>query len=115
MEQTFSVHQSRFTIIRGPARAWHMETLKHIVYACIILHNMIVEDEWHTYGGNFDYSYDNVNNDVSNPETSNGLHPNLATRLQRRANNRERQVHRQLQADLMEHIWELFGHEHNEV
>ena len=56
-----------------------------------------------------------MNNDVSNPETSNGLHPNLATRLQRRANNRERQVHRQLQADLMEHIWELFGHEHNEV
>jgi hypothetical protein len=77
-----------------------METLKHIIYACIILHNTIVEDERHTYGGDFDYSYDNVNNDVSATETYNGPHPNLATRLQRRANIFERQVHRQLQAYL---------------
>ncbi|XP_024628717.1 uncharacterized protein [Medicago truncatula] len=115
VERAFGVLQSRFAIIRGPARVWHMETLKHIIYACIILLNMIVEDERHTYGGDFDYSYDNVNNDVSATETSNGPHPNLATRLQRRANIRERQVHRQLQADLMEHIWKCFGHEHNEV
>lgn len=101
VERAFGVLQSRFAIIRGRARAWHIETLKHIIYACIILHNMIVEDERHTYEGDFDYSYDNVNNDVSATETSNGPHPNLATRLQRRANIRERQVHRQLQADFV--------------
>jgi len=115
VEQAFGVLQSRFAIICGPSRACNMETLKHIIYACIILHNMIVEDERHTYGGDFDYSYDNVNNDISTTETSNSLHPNLATRLQRRANIRERQVHRQLQVDLIEHIWERFGNGHNGV
>ena len=72
---------------------------------------MIVEDERHTYGGDFDYSYDNVGNNNSTTETFNGPHPNLATRLQRRATLREKQVHRQLQGDLVEHIWERFGHE----
>jgi hypothetical protein len=113
VERAFGVLQSRFAIIRGPARAWHMETLKHTIYACIILHNMIVEDERHTYGGNFDYSYDNADNDISIAETFHGPHPNLATRLKRRADLREKQFHRQLQADLVEYIWERFGHEHN--
>ncbi|KAK2457232.1 hypothetical protein QL285_004528 [Trifolium repens] len=90
VERAFGVLQSRFAIIRGPARAWHMETLKHTIYACIILHNMIVEDERHTYGGNFDYSYDNVDNDISIAETLHGPHPNLATRLKRRADLREK-------------------------
>jgi hypothetical protein len=76
---------------------------------------MIVEDERHTYGGDFDYSYDNVDNNIATSETFNGHHPNLATRLQRRANIRERRVHRQLQTDLVENIWERFGHEHNEI
>lgn len=70
VEQVFGVLQSRFAIIRGRARAWHIETLKHIIYACIILHNMIVEDEQHTYGDDFDYSFDSVNNDISATETS---------------------------------------------
>jgi len=58
VERAFGVLQSRFAIIRGLACAWRMETLKHINYACIILHNMIVEDERHAYGGDFDFSYD---------------------------------------------------------
>ncbi|XP_058771943.1 uncharacterized protein LOC131645627 [Vicia villosa] len=114
VERAFGVLQSRFAIVRGPARAWHMETLKHTIYACIILHNMIVEDERHTYGGDFDYCYDNAGNNNSTTETFSGPHPNLATRLQRRATLHEKQVHRQLQGDLVEHIWECFGHEDDE-
>ena len=37
--------QARFTIVRGPARFFHLETLQKIMKACIILHNMIVENE----------------------------------------------------------------------
>jgi hypothetical protein len=66
-----------------------METLEHIIYACIILHNMIVENERHTYGGNFDYFYDNVESDISTTEKFHGPHPNLATRLKRRANSKK--------------------------
>ncbi|XP_058758410.1 uncharacterized protein LOC131631656 [Vicia villosa] len=114
VERAFGVLQSRFAIIRGSARAWHMETLKHTIYACIILHKMIVEDERHTYEGDFDYSYDNAGNNNSTTEKFNGPHPNLATRLRRRENLHEKQVHRQLQGDLVEHIWERFGHEDDE-
>ncbi|CAK8530607.1 unnamed protein product [Lathyrus sativus] len=76
---------------------------------------MIVEDERHTYEGNFDYSYDNVDINNSTTETFSGSHPNLATRLQRRANIQEKQVHRKLQGDLVEYIWERFGHEDDEI
>ncbi|XP_058783699.1 uncharacterized protein LOC131658422 [Vicia villosa] len=85
VERAFGVLQSRFAILRGPARVWHMDTLKHTIYTCIILHNMIVEDERHTYVGNFDYSYDNVDDNNSTTETFSGPHSNLATKLQRRA------------------------------
>ncbi|XP_020208695.2 uncharacterized protein LOC109793646, partial [Cajanus cajan] len=113
VERAFGVLQSRFAIVRGPARAWRVDTLKNIMYACIILHNMIVEDERHTYNINFDY--DNGGNEVSTTDISIGLHPIFAaTYLQRRAHLRDRQQHRQLQHDLVEHIWERFGHHNNE-
>nr|KYP51371.1 hypothetical protein KK1_026802 [Cajanus cajan] len=41
----FGVLQSRFTIIRGLTHFWDAAIIKNIIYACIILHNMIVEDE----------------------------------------------------------------------
>ncbi|PNY02170.1 ribosomal protein, partial [Trifolium pratense] len=62
VERAFGVLQSRFAIVRGPARSWHMNTMKHIMYACIIMHNMIVEDERDIHDGNFDY--DHVDNDT---------------------------------------------------
>ena len=47
MELAFGVLQAQFAIVCGPTRFWHRETLKDIMKACIILHNMIVEDERH--------------------------------------------------------------------
>ncbi|XP_030936472.1 uncharacterized protein LOC115961676 [Quercus lobata] len=45
VERAFGVLQARFAIVRGLARFFHLETLKKIMKVCIILHNMIVEDE----------------------------------------------------------------------
>jgi hypothetical protein len=45
VERAFGVLQARFAILRGPARMWKRKTLSRIMYACIIMHNMIVEDE----------------------------------------------------------------------
>jgi hypothetical protein len=45
VERAFGVLQSRFAIVRGPARFWDQETLGDIMKACIIMHNMIVEDK----------------------------------------------------------------------
>ena len=112
VERAFGVLQSRFGIVRGPARAWHMDTLKNIIYACVILHNMIVEDERHTYA-NFDLSYDQTGSVIPPVEIYHGLHSDFQTYIQRRSDLRQRHTHRQLQADLVEHIWERFGHENN--
>lgn len=45
VERAFGVLQSRFAIVRGPARIWDNETKGLIMRACVIMHNMIVEDE----------------------------------------------------------------------
>ncbi|XP_024978420.1 uncharacterized protein LOC112515737 [Cynara cardunculus var. scolymus] len=45
VEHAFGVLQSRFAIIAGPARLWRKEILHDIMTACIIMHNMIIEDE----------------------------------------------------------------------
>ena len=63
VERAFGVLQSRFAIIRGPSRFWDDGKMKNIIYACIILHNMIVEYERDIYQNNIDY--DSVGNSTS--------------------------------------------------
>ena len=45
VEHAFGVLQQRFAIIHQPTRFFYLETLRDIMKACIILHNMIIEDE----------------------------------------------------------------------
>ena len=83
------VLQSRFIIICGLSSFWDAHTMKNIIYACIILHNMIVENEWHTYQNHIDY--DSEGNDMSINKIYSGAYPNfILTYLQRRANVRHR-------------------------
>ena len=44
MERAFGVLQARFAIIKRP-RFWDKRVLHDIMTACVILHNMTVEDE----------------------------------------------------------------------
>nr|ACG45411.1 hypothetical protein [Zea mays] len=41
----FGVLQTRWGVLRGPAYGWDRNRLAEIITACIIMHNMIVEDE----------------------------------------------------------------------
>lgn len=45
----FGVLPSRFHIIQQPCRYFRLATMKNIIKACIIMHNMIVEDECDLY------------------------------------------------------------------
>ncbi|CAK8562180.1 unnamed protein product [Lathyrus sativus] len=111
IERAFGVLQSRFAIICNPARSWHLDTLQRIMNTCIILHNMIVEDECATYGGKFDFSYDHLSNDAT--ILSNDSNIDFQEFMRRRFDIRDKQVHQHLQQDLIEHIWQRYGHENN--
>ena len=45
VERCFGVLQARFAIIRNPCRQWSMETIVDIIFACCIIHNMILDYE----------------------------------------------------------------------
>ncbi|XP_073038077.1 uncharacterized protein [Primulina eburnea] len=45
VERAFGVLQSRFAIVASPARPWRKNDLHYIMKSCIIMHNMIIEDE----------------------------------------------------------------------
>ncbi|KAK3229771.1 hypothetical protein Dsin_001652 [Dipteronia sinensis] len=45
VERAFGVLQSWFAILAGPTRFWQKHVLLDLMMACIIMHNMIIEDE----------------------------------------------------------------------
>ncbi|XP_052304121.1 uncharacterized protein LOC112325534 [Populus trichocarpa] len=101
VERAFGVLQSRFAIVRGPVRYWDEETLANIMKACIIMHNMIIEDEGAMNLG-FDHERE-VNSFIS---VSHGEIPELHDFLQTHNRIRDRATSSQLQEDLVEHLWE---------
>ncbi|KAK9986990.1 hypothetical protein SO802_031941 [Lithocarpus litseifolius] len=109
VECAFGVLQARFAIVRGLARFFYLETLQKIMKACIILHNMIVEDE-RDDNEVVDLDYEQIDR-VDNPllqvlhEQSDGF---LAY-IERYGRIRDREIHFQLQLDLIEHLWQLQG------
>ncbi|KAJ9554217.1 hypothetical protein OSB04_018262 [Centaurea solstitialis] len=45
IERTFATLQSKWHMVKRPAQVWTRTKLQEIMYTCIILHNMIREDE----------------------------------------------------------------------
>ncbi|XP_062112550.1 uncharacterized protein LOC133823721 [Humulus lupulus] len=113
VERAFGLLQSRFAIVRGPAHFWQRDVLKDIMYACIILHNIIIEDERDAYESLVDFNYDDGPTDTPTVEVLHGPISDFPTMLQRNAEIRDRNIHRNLQADLVEHIWSKFGNYFN--
>ena len=108
VECAFGVLQARFAIIRNPSRMWEREALSQIMYACIILHNMIVEDERDSYGKRNDYDYDQTNS-AALVNYYHGPINEFARMLEINTAIHDRSKHRSLKADLTEHIWQRFG------
>ena len=107
VEHAFGVLQARVAIVRGPARFFHAETLQDIMKACVILHNMIVEDERDVNEAvELDYEQidDNPTIQMSRENTN-----TFTEFIETHQCIRDRKIHSPLQTDLVEHLWQLQG------
>uniref|UniRef100_A0A0D3AC53 Myb-like domain-containing protein n=1 Tax=Brassica oleracea var. oleracea TaxID=109376 RepID=A0A0D3AC53_BRAOL len=114
VERAFGVLQSRFVIAKNPSLFWDKIKIGRIMRACIILHNMIVEDERDGYSlfnvSEFQQGEDNGSSHVD-LMYSTDIPTNIANMMNVRTRIRDRQMHQQLKDDLVEHVWLKFGRE----
>ncbi|XP_021747233.1 uncharacterized protein LOC110713078 [Chenopodium quinoa] len=121
VERAFGVLQAQFAIIRKPSLAYDEDILRDIMKACIIMHNMIVEDERHNYTRaealrSF-YEEDQQELTAASTSTTPPFEFNIGrptnfdfnSFLQRKASLRDREIHLSLKRDLVEHIWLQYG------
>jgi hypothetical protein len=92
---------------------WQVQLMAEIMYACIILHNMIVEDERDSYRVRYDEDYDNQYDQGSSPTPLAGyghgpIH-GFSRALEVEEDIRNKDMHRRLKVDLVEHIYQRFG------
>nr|XP_045087060.1 uncharacterized protein LOC123494768 [Aegilops tauschii subsp. strangulata] len=71
VDRAFGVMQARFVVVRGPAKQWDPEPLWEVLTCCVIMHNMIVEDEGEdaTAGLEFENMGDHIEVPNKNPAT----------------------------------------------
>ena len=112
VERAFGVLQARFGISKNPARIWVKAKIGKIMRACIILHNMIVEDERDGYTqfdvSEFQQGEDNGSSHVD-LTYSTDMPKNITNMMGVRTRIRDRHMHQQLKDDLVEHVWFKFG------
>ena len=112
VERAFGVLQSRWAIVKGPSRLWHMDCIADVIYARIIMHNMIVEDEGAalTDWASDDDDGAGPSHCVATPSGRMGVPHEGADRVRAFADMRQRQAHIRLQNDLIEELWLRRGH-----
>ncbi|XP_024004963.1 uncharacterized protein LOC112082100 [Eutrema salsugineum] len=112
VERAFGVIQARFAIVRNPALFWDKEKIGNIMRASIILHNMIVENEWDGYTQynieEFQQGESSRTSQVDN-EYSTETSSNIGNLIGIRNQIRDPQIHERLKKDLVENIWNKFG------
>uniref|UniRef100_A0A0D3BQ63 DDE Tnp4 domain-containing protein n=1 Tax=Brassica oleracea var. oleracea TaxID=109376 RepID=A0A0D3BQ63_BRAOL len=108
VERAFGVLQSRFAIVKNPGLLWDKEKLGKIMRTCVILHNMIVENERGGYTlsdtSQFESGESSRSSKVKRRES---LHSNNMLGMRNEVRNSGK--HDSLKADLVENVWQKFG------
>jgi hypothetical protein len=99
VERAFGVLQGRWGIIKNPARPYSVNKIRRIMYCCVILHNMITEDN----GRNMcPLEEDYTANPENMPQRS--WEERVETHLRMDKELRDRAVHHRLREALIAHI-----------
>ncbi|KAM3309624.1 hypothetical protein ACQJBY_030729 [Aegilops geniculata] len=106
VERAFGVLQSRFAIVRGPAKGWKRKEITDVMKACVIMHNMIVEEERQT--GRQSCTFEAMGERVTVSRTH---AEELSSFIQMTNRIRNFDEHDQLKLDLIDHVWQKFGNE----
>jgi hypothetical protein len=104
VEYAFDLLKKRFNILAISNRSYSQRILDLIMCACIILHNMIINDE---RNGGYDDNYHTVTFIVAPPVTYEAP-ASLTTIIQREVHLTSGLMFLNLQSDLIEHVWNKF-------
>lgn len=118
VERAFGVLQARFAIVRGGARLWNKSTVQDVMNACIIMHNMIVEDERSGYLNTYVFDESphipNIEYESSPTMPEVTVMRNLSNESYVKWLRVHREImnageHDELQARLVQHLWDIRG------
>jgi hypothetical protein len=104
VECAFGLLKKRFNTLAILGQFYSQRTLGLIMHVCIILHNMIFNDEQDAV---YDLNYHTVTFIVARPVNYKAL-ASLTSILQREAELTSRLMFLNLQSDLIEHVWNMF-------
>uniref|UniRef100_A0A0D3DB79 DDE Tnp4 domain-containing protein n=1 Tax=Brassica oleracea var. oleracea TaxID=109376 RepID=A0A0D3DB79_BRAOL len=93
VERAFGVLQARFAVVKNPSKLWDKDKISNIMRACIILHNMIVEDERASFTQYNAFEFQEREDEDS---FSVNMPSHLGNTMDRRTSLRNRQTHQQL-------------------
>ncbi|XP_073051193.1 uncharacterized protein [Primulina eburnea] len=106
VEHAFGVLQSRFAIVAAPARSWRKNDLYYIMKACIIMHNMIIEDERDLSAPIQDAMEAHVPDVEMMVNDENTRFQEFLARYKKMKN---RDAHYELRNTLIEHLWKQYS------
>lgn len=119
IERAFGVLQARWRILSFPARHWDRYFLDDIVRCCVILHNMIVEDEYQeSEQADEDVEFDEFDGTIVSPNYRIEVEDSMvdpaqslfAEVLARVREDRDEENHFKLRDDLKHHLYEKHTH-----
>ncbi|GJZ08954.1 protein translocase subunit SecA2, chloroplastic isoform X1 [Tanacetum coccineum] len=96
VERAFGVLKKKWAIVRTPARSRSLKRITHLMYTCIILHNMIRKEKGKAISPDF---YPEEQHREDDPVRS------AQDRLRVIREIHDEETHLNLKADLVEHIW----------
>ncbi|XP_071741023.1 uncharacterized protein [Rutidosis leptorrhynchoides] len=102
VERAFGVLQGRWAILKHSARPFSINKIRRIMYTCVILHNMITEDNARNICG---LEEDYLRNRENVPRRTWAERVELQDQVDREM--RDRRAHHVLRNNLIEHIWTL--------